>query len=85
MSSKTKILGPDGKQHDAEMVPIEGVTVKGTEIRLADGSRLLATLNVQKVHRLKGLQDESGDPVYFMTSTNNLVVVAGPQSKLKEV
>lgn len=84
-SEKGKVTGPDGKQYDAELVPIEGVTVKSTEIRLADGSRLLATLNVQKVHKLKGFKDEHGDPVYSMTSNNNLVVIAGPQSKLKGV
>ena len=85
MSTNMKVPGPDGKQYDAEFVPIEAVTVKGTEIRLADGSRLLATLNVQKVHRIKGLTDENGGPLYVMTSSNNLVVVAGPQNTLKGV
>ena len=86
MSSKEgRVSGPDGKEYDAELVPVEGVTVKSTEIHLADGSRLRATLNVPKVHKLKGLKDEHGDPVYVMTSNNNLVVIAGPQSKLKGV
>ena len=80
-----KVTGPDGKQYEAELVPIESVTVKGTEIRLTDGSRLLATLNVQKIHKVMGLQDENGGPLYVMSSSNNLVVVAGPQNTLKGV
>ena len=74
-----------GKITRGEFVPIESVTTKSTEIRLADGSRLLATMNVQKVHKLKGLLDDGGDPVYAMTSSNNLVVLEGPQRKLKGV
>ena len=62
MSSKMKVTGPDGKNYEGEFVPIESVTTKSTEIRLADGSRLLATMNVQKVHKLKGLLDDGGDP-----------------------
>ena len=80
-----KVTGPDGKEHETEFVPIESVIVKGTEIRLVDGSRLLATLNVQKIHKVKGLYDESGGPLYVMSSSNNLVVVAGPQNTLKGV
>ena len=85
MASKMRITGPDGKEHETELVPIESVTVKGTEIRLVDGSRLLATLNVQKIHKVKGLRDENGGPLYVMSSSNNLVVIAGPQNTLKGV
>ena len=85
MSSKIRVTGPDGKQYDAETVPIESMVVKSTEIRLEDGSRLRATLNVQQVHRIKGVSDAGGSPMYAMTSNNNLVVVAGPQNTLKGV
>ena len=80
-----KFQDQNGKEIPAERIAIEECVVRGTEIRLADGSRLRATLNVQEVFRAKGATDDEGRPLYAMTSSNNLVVVEGPQKTLKRV
>lgn len=45
------------------------------EYRLSDGTRIRVKLNLGTVHRVEGLYDNFGDPVYLTTTTNAIMAV----------
>ena len=65
---------PDGNLIDAEQININQTSEYWNQYFLEDGTVLKMKLVATKVVRLVGQYDQSGNPVYFVTSTNVVAV-----------
>ncbi len=69
MAGKRTVQGPDGQQHDAELVGFRSSGEHFNEYLLDDGSVLRIKLVVTEVMKIGDLLDPQGNPVYMVNHT----------------
>lgn len=82
MSKAEKFKLPDGNFVDAEKIDINSSSENWNQYLLDDGTILKMKLVATKIVRLVNQYDQSGNPVYFVNSTN-VVSVDCPDSLKK--
>lgn len=83
MNRKIKIIGPDGKPHDAVYIPVTEAHETWNQYILDDGTVLRMKIVVTDVYRIEGQYDRDGNPIYQVKSTN-VVTVLPPDSLKRE-
>ena len=75
---RVKVQLPDGLV-DAVNVPIEEVTERWTEIRLADGATLRLKSVILSVARAVDKYDQDGNPLYAIKSSSIMTATNVPE------
>lgn len=83
MPNIEKFRLPNGNLVDAEEITINQSSERWNEYLLEDGSTIRMKLVAVKAVRLANQYDKSGNPVYFINSTN-IVSVKSPESLKKK-
>jgi hypothetical protein len=81
MPRQRKIQGPDGSEHDAEVLSFQSHGEHWNEYVVDDGTLIRLKPVVTEVLRVEGQYDASGNPVYIVQSTNVLSVDAPDELK----
>lgn len=84
MPNVEKFKFPDGREVNAEEIAINQANENWNEYLLEDGSTIRLKAVAVKVIRLVGEYDNSGNPVYFINSTN-IVSVKSPETLKKKI
>lgn len=76
---KRSITGPDGLPHDAVEMTFRTSGENWNEYLADDGSVIRIKAVLTELHRVEGLYDAGGNPVYA-AQTQNVMVVSAPDN-----
>lgn len=79
MSIRKKIPSPpDGRERDAELIPIKTSNENSNVYELEDGSVLSLKTVVTEIWRVDDVYDQEGNP-FYLTKSTNIATVTSPQ------
>ena len=81
MERKRNVTGPDGQEHDAEVLSYQTRGEHWNEYLIDDGTVLRIKLVLTEVIRVEDQYDAQGNPVYVVNSTN--VVTADSPARIR--
>ncbi len=79
MAGRRKIQGPDGQEHEADVVGFRSSGEHFNEYLLDDGSVLRIKLVVTEVLRIKDMYDQQGNPAY-LAQHSQVTAVDSPEN-----
>jgi len=82
---KTRVKLPTGQEVDAFEVAVEESLERWTEVKLEDGTRFRAKMNILVVHRVPDQWDPQGNPFYTITAAPVMAIIEAPENLRKTV